>query len=190
MGRLRRIVAGVGVGLAAVMLVAEVASADTLSDEASFVSRLNDLRTSKGLAPLAVDGQLAHVARDWSARMAGAGAISHNPSLAQQAPANWVRIGENVGTGGEVQAIHDAFVASRTHYANMVDGNFTEVGVGVVRAADGTIFVTVDFMKPGTPAPVATASAPPPPAKAPAVKVCRKTRSGKTVCRAARVRRR
>ncbi|HVE45398.1 MAG TPA: CAP domain-containing protein [Acidimicrobiales bacterium] len=169
------------------------AAADTGSDEMAFVQKLNELRAAHGLSALGTKGELFEVARRWSGRMAAAGGISHNPDLAGQAPANWARLGENVGIGPSVQALHEAFIASPLHFKNMIDPNFDWVGVGVVNGPPGIIYVTVNFMRTHAPAaqivqaagPVAQAVA------APAVgtrKVCTKSRKGKVTCRTVKVR--
>jgi uncharacterized protein YkwD len=175
MKRLWNVLIALGVGLTAVMLVAEPASADALSDEAGFVGKLNELRTSKGLAPVSVRDDLTTLARSWAGQMTAAGAISHNPALTTQAPADWTRVGENVGLGGDVQSLHDAFVASPAHYANMV-GDYQFVGVGVVWSGS-TMFVAVEFMTGGhaVAQSVTTAGT-----------KCTKNRRGKTVCRKVR----
>ena len=151
--------------LATVMTVVPAAHADAGSDEARFLSLTNSLRASKGVGPLAVDGGLVSVARSWSGKMAAAGSISHNPSLASQVPSGWKKLGENVGQGGNVDSLQQAFVNSASHYHNLVDGAFNLVGIGVVYGSGGLIFVTVDFMQRDG-GPVAT----PPPAPAPAKK--------------------
>jgi hypothetical protein len=136
-----------------------VAHAGTDADEARFLSLTNSLRASKGVGPLSVDGRLVSIARAWSAQMAAAGSISHNPSLASQAPGGWRKLGENVGQGGNVDALQQAFINSSGHYHNLVDPAFNTVGIGVVYGARGLIFVTVDFMQ----APGGAAAAPPAP---------------------------
>ena len=180
-----------GAGLASVMaltVVPEPALADTGSDEAGFVARLNGLRASRGLRPLGVDGNLANMARGWSSQMASRGGISHNPNMASQAPGNWARLGENVGMGPNVDSLHNAFVASPSHYANMVNGYYDSVGVGVVQSG-GTMFVTFNFMA-AAGAPQAAATAPRPWAAAPVATrtTCRKARRGRVVCKRVRVR--
>jgi hypothetical protein len=132
---------------ATVMAVVPAAHADTASDEARFLSLTNSLRASKGVRPLAVDGGLVSVARSWSGKMAAAGSISHNPSLASQVPSGWKKLGENVGQGGNVDSLQQAFVNSPSHYHNLVDPAFNLVGIGVVYGSGGLIFVTVDFMQ-------------------------------------------
>jgi hypothetical protein len=119
---------------------------DTRAMENEFVSRINDLRASQGLAVLASDnGQLRDVAVAWSGSMANAGSISHRPNLADVAPSNWTRLGENVGVGHGVESLHNAFVASPGHYRNLVDPAFKTIAVGIV-VRDGRIFVTENFM--------------------------------------------
>ena len=51
------------------------AQADTVSDEASFVAKINDLRVSKGLSTLQVNDNLVAKARSWAAGMAAAGRV-------------------------------------------------------------------------------------------------------------------
>ena len=133
--RVRAMTTLVATGLAMVMAV-PTARADTGSDEARFLSLTNSLRSSKGLAPLAVDGTLVSVARSWS--------------LSSQLPSGWRKAGENVGKGGSVDALQQAFQNSPAHYQNLVDPAFNYVGVGVVYGAGGMIYVTVDFMQRGT----------------------------------------
>jgi uncharacterized protein YkwD len=174
----RRILGIAILGLTVVSLLAsESASADTGGDETDFVARINGLRTAHGLAPLAVTGPLADVARAWSASMAGAGAISHNAALSAQAPSTWRRLGENVGEGTDTASLFDAFVNSPVHFANMVDPAFNALGVGVVRDAGGQLFVTMDFMTAGT-----AAAAPAPVLVRRVVKVCTRNRRGRPVC--------
>ncbi|HUP69769.1 MAG TPA: CAP domain-containing protein [Acidimicrobiales bacterium] len=173
------------------------AAADTGSDEMAFVQKLNELRASRGLPALGTKGELFDLARAWSGRMAAAGGISHNPDLAAQAPSNWARLGENVGIGGNVQALHDAFVASPLHFKNMIDPDFDWVGVGVVSGPPGVIFVTVTFMRTHpAPAQIVQAVAPAAPAanaavaKATTKRVCTKSRKTKKVtCRTVKARR-
>ena len=125
--------------------LAGTASADTGSDEASFVVRINELRASKGLSSLSVDGGLTQIARGWSQEMANAGSIWHNPDFKNLVTANWARLGENVGMGPEIGALFNAFVNSPGHYANLVDPSFTHIGVGVVYGGR-QIFTSHQFM--------------------------------------------
>jgi hypothetical protein len=146
-----------------VLLSAGPASAEPAANESQFLVLLNQLRAEKGLGPLAPDAQLQTIARQWSAKMAQDGALSHNPNLPNQVT-DWRMIGENVGVGSNALQIHNAFVASPHHYENMVEPVFNFVGIGVVET--GTqIWVTVDFKQSKT-----TVAPPPAPKPAPAPK--------------------
>ena len=140
-------------GLAAALVVAGTLAvlsppAGAVNDpgaEGDFVARTNSLRASKGLPGLTVNGTLAAKARNWAEHMAAVGAISHS-NLADGAPAEWQRLGENVGRGPSVDSIHSALVASPDHYANLTDPGFQTIGVGVVNA-NGTYYVAEVFME-------------------------------------------
>jgi hypothetical protein len=137
-------------------------AADTGSMESDFVARINAVRASKGAGPLRVDGELTTIARRWAGKMASAGAISHNPNFANEVTANWVKLGENVGTGPDVASVHNAFVASSHHYANMIDPAFTRIGVGVVMGANGALYTSHQFMRLASDNASTTAAAPAP----------------------------
>ncbi|HEX2850031.1 MAG TPA: CAP domain-containing protein [Acidimicrobiales bacterium] len=149
---------------------------DPATAEARFVQKINDLRAGKGLRPLEVHPELVTVARAWAAKMAAADRISHNPNLTTEVTADWQKLGENVGVGMTVDALHDAFVASPAHYRNLVDADFAYIGVGVVIGRDGAIFTAHEFMqlRPAArprvsgPAPAAAPAAAPAEAAAPA----------------------
>jgi len=146
------------------------AAPDPAAAEADFVGRINALRRSKGLGEVVVDGELVAFARRWAAKMAADDRISHNPNLRRDAPGDWEKLGENVGVGTTVERLHNAFVASPSHYRNLVDRDFTRIGVGVVIGRDGALFTAHEFMQPrGVPAgapvaatPVTTVPGPPP----------------------------
>jgi hypothetical protein len=129
--------------------------------EGCFTAKINGARGPD----LAVDGSLVSVARRHSQRMASSGTIFHNSNLPNEVPPGWQSLGENVGMGPSCDAIHNAFMNSASHRANILDPDFNFVGVGVVVAGDGTIFVTEVFMQKqaSQPAQNPPAPAPPPP---------------------------
>jgi hypothetical protein len=176
--------AALAVMLTAGLLAVGTADAGAASpaDEATFVSKINALRTSKGLAALTPDAALAATACTWNDQMIAAGTISHDPNLAAaiaSVSSKWRKGGENVGMGGTVDSLFDAFVASPGHYANLVDPEYTRVGVCVGRDPNGKLFTTHRFMAvagdgaaPPPPPPPPTTAAPvplqaPPPTAAP-----------------------
>ncbi|HVL07532.1 MAG TPA: CAP domain-containing protein [Acidimicrobiales bacterium] len=132
-------------------------------DASRLLALTNQVRAAKGLPALTIDSQLTSVAQAWAVELAGRGVISHNPSVRSQVT-GWKVLGENVGVGGTVDAVHAGFVASPTHYANLVDSAYTKVGYGIVRP-DARILVVEVFMLPASApaaAPVRVAAAPAP----------------------------
>ena len=145
------------VSLDLVFAPAASAQTDPATAEAEFVADINALRASKGLRQLAVHPELLALGRSWAGQMAKADQISHNPNLSSAVKADWQKLGENVGVGMTVAKLHQAFIDSPTHYKNLVDPDWTHLGVGVVLGRDGAIFTSHQFME----LRVSTPSAPP-----------------------------
>ena len=151
------------------LLVAGTASASP-SDESAFIDGVNQARAEVGLAPLQFDVQLTELARGWSQQMqsgtCGEGSfICHASPISAGVTHSWAKLGENVGTGPDVQSVMAAFIASPGHYANIIDPEFTHIGVGVVW--DGPrLYTTHRFMKlqgsDPAPTPTTTTTAAPP----------------------------
>ena len=57
-------------------------------------------------------------------------------------------MGENVGIGPNVGAIHQAFLASPEHYRNLADPVFTHVGIGVFVDGAGRTWTAHEFGRP------------------------------------------
>jgi uncharacterized protein YkwD len=132
---------------AVTVAVAPTAFASSYTFESEFIAKMNAARQSAGLAPYAVASDLTSVARSHSAHMASSGSLYHNPSLTSDV-SNWQAVGENVGEGPNVDDIHTAFMNSPEHRANILDHDFTQVGVGVSVDKNGIIWVTEDFRQP------------------------------------------
>ena len=171
MRRMFRVASVVALGLTSLLVAHPVAAeplpvAPNTSDsvatgpeiESDFVARTNALRAERGLEHLVIDANLTAKARAWAETMSGQGRIWHS-SLADGVTSDWYRLGENVGTGSTVEAIHDALVASPSHLANLLDPGFRFVGVGAVNI-EGTIYVSEVFMEQASqPAPSTSAPA-------------------------------
>jgi uncharacterized protein YkwD len=135
--------------LAAVLtgtLTATPAGATTAED--SLTARLNGARSDQGLPSLATRSDLVAVARAQATRMADSGTLYHNPNLTTDVT-NWRWVGENVGYGPDVQTVHVAFMNSDGHRANILDTDYTQVGVGVVERGD-RVWVAEVFRRPQT----------------------------------------
>jgi uncharacterized protein YkwD len=111
-----------------------------------FAERINDARRGRGLPRFRVRADLAQVARAQARRMAERNRLYHNPNLTREV-SNWRWVGENVGYGPGPAVLHRAFMNSAPHRANILDGDFTQVGVGAV-VRDGRLWVAEVFRQP------------------------------------------
>lgn len=160
LGKARWLSLLVVVALATIGLGA-AAGADSGSEQ-SFLSAINSTRSSSGLGSLTMDGGLQSHARRHTADMISKGDLFHSSSgaLESAAGSGWSKLGENVGRGGSVSSLHQAFLDSSSHRANIL-GDYTHAGVGT-DTSDGVLYVTVVFMKKGetTPETTTTTEAP------------------------------
>lgn len=122
------------------------AAASTGSAEAGFVAGINAARADVGRPSYGVSNELTLVARRWAQNMAASNGLRHNPNLAGQVT-GWRYVGENVGVGSDVSGLHRAFMNSPGHKANIVDNDFTQLGVGVAYGG-GRLWVAEVFRKP------------------------------------------
>ena len=126
--------------------------------EAEFLSKINATRAANGLSALQLDGALRSHARSHSEDMADAGQIYHSSQaeLSSAAGPGWSGIAENVGRGPSPTSLHNAFMASPGHKANIL-GDYNYVGIGT-DTRGGSLYVTVVFVGRGD-----SADADPPP---------------------------
>jgi len=165
--------------LTSTVLVAGLAIPAHAGPEGTLISRINSSRSAAGKAPLQTYWDLTDDARAHAAAMRNKGSIFHSSNLASVTGV-WEKLGENVGVGVDANSLHDGFMASSSHRANIL-GDYNYVGVGVKTDDAGLMWVTVIFMKaaPGlndggsttttTVAPTTTTTPPPadPPPSAP-----------------------
>jgi uncharacterized protein YkwD len=142
--------------LATVVLAGGIASAVPASASTGIDSeryafcKMNEERRARGLAPLAWDGAIADTSRSWSRHMASVDRLYHDPNLgstlfALVPGANLAA--ENVGvTGGTDEGLHDAFMRSDGHRANILRASANRVGVGATRDARGRLWITHRFV--------------------------------------------
>lgn len=115
------------------------------SAEDTNVQSVNAVRAAAGVAPLARSAELDAKAAAHAQAMAQKGTIYHSANLASGVSAGWRGIGENVAVAGSAAEAQAALERSPGHYANMVNGSYTEMGVGIV-ASNGRVFVAQVFV--------------------------------------------
>ena len=122
--------------------------------EKEVVTLVNQERAKQGLAPLKENWELSRVARYKSGDMADNNYFSHT-SPTYGSPFNMMKnfgikymaAGENIAMGQPTAAsVMNAWMNSPGHKANILGKNFTEIGVGVARNNNGTIYWTQQFI--------------------------------------------
>jgi uncharacterized protein YkwD len=154
----------------------------------AIVTLVNQQRAAAGIAPLSVNPVLTFAAQLHSNQMAQQStvqgipeAMAHTlmgvalPSLTSRvvyAGYEYIAVGENIAYGfAGPNEVMNGWMNSSGHRANLLDPNYTEIGVGVRLNPNGTPYYTQVFGRPITPSattPPATATPPaattPPPA--------------------------
>jgi uncharacterized protein YkwD len=126
---------------------------------------VNQQRAARGLQPLARVGALDRCAQDYAVRMAREGFFAHTApdgstpddriaATGYQAQ-GW---GENIAAGQQsADAVMQAWMNSPGHAANILNANFTQIGIGVAAGGNYGIQWVQNFGRPFTSAPPSTA---------------------------------
>ena len=121
----------------------------TNEDRTAVIDRINISRGQSGLPTLAENTQLDVKADAWASRLRDECSLYHS-NLADGAPEEWRKLGENVGRGGSFDQIHTAYLNSPGHRANILDPSYNQVGAGAVWGnCNGyrTLFTVQVFMR-------------------------------------------
>jgi hypothetical protein len=113
--------------------------------EKGFAQKINAARVAAGQGKLSIDPELSRVAREQTKTMVNKNLLHHTPESAlRRRVLNWSSLGENVGVGATVDSLHQAFMDSPAHRANILHSPFRHSGIGVT-VAGGRMWVTVLF---------------------------------------------
>ncbi len=111
----------------------------------------NHERAAKGLAPLKWSATLAEAAHLHAQLMAAKSTLSHQlpgePGMADrasQAGARFSSLAENVAEGPSAESIHQQWMKSPPHRANLLDPQLDSVGIAVAER-DGILYAVEDF---------------------------------------------
>lgn len=122
-------------------------------DQRHALKLINNDRKEKGLAPLQFNPHLAKLAENYAKDMIKRDFFSHvNPE--GQSPFERMKeqkivfnyAGENLAFNESVYAAQQAFMHSPEHKANILNINYTQVGIGIVEASRGRVFVVQEFI--------------------------------------------
>jgi uncharacterized protein YkwD/uncharacterized membrane protein required for colicin V production len=121
----------------------EDATSDPATEE-EMLELVNRERTSRGLVPLEMDGELRLLARAHADDMFRRGYFAHDTpegtdpfDRMRDANIRFGLAGENLALAPTVQIAHEGLMNSPGHRANILNGGFRKVGIGVL---DGGIY--------------------------------------------------
>lgn len=130
--------------LAALLFI--VSPGNASASVSTMLNSVNASRAAAGLRPYSYHSDLASVAQRWAQHMAATGILEHNPNLTSQVT-GWRYVGENVGYGPDDTAVEAAFMASPHHRSNILDHDFTQIGIGEAYAG-GRVWISQVFREP------------------------------------------
>lgn len=131
---------------AAVGLVAVLVLTACTEQQVELIERINATRAEHGLPELMPHPSAMAKAQAWAETMAADENLRHS-TLSDGITGEWQVIGENVGYSGDIATVHQAFMDSPGHRANILDDRFNWVGTGYAEGDDGRIWVTQVFVK-------------------------------------------
>ncbi len=123
--------------------------------ERDLLAVINQERASHGLPAVSPSSGLTGLARTHSAEMARLNLLTHASAMGKtltdrltDAGVLFSANGENVAQSwsAAAEAIHQSFMNSPGHRANVLNRDFDEVGIGIVRGRSNVYFVTEDFI--------------------------------------------
>ncbi|MHC6179958.1 CAP domain-containing protein [Clostridium sp. JNZ X4-2] len=132
--------------------------ASTISTEANEVIKLVNVERSKnGLTPLKANAELSKVATAKAQDMIDKNYFSHTSptygspfDMMKKFGISYTAAGENIAYGQKTPAeVMNAWMNSSGHRANILNSNFTEIGVGVAKDKNGTPYWVQMFINPG-----------------------------------------
>ncbi len=136
--------------LLTILLVAPHLRALTVAEQYLYAAA-NQARASQGLPPLRLDPVLTEASRQHAREMAEHAAISHQfndeADLAERgasAGAHFSLISENVAEAPSSITIHDLWMNSPHHRANLLDPKVDSVGIAIV-SRDNQLYAVEDF---------------------------------------------
>lgn len=121
-------------------------SAGCTPEQIELQQLVNREREDAGLSTLLPSPHATAKAQTWAETLAAGETLRHS-SLADGMPAGFRKIGENVGRGPDIGRIHEAFMRSDGHRANVLDPEYNWLGTGYARSDSGVVYVAVVFAR-------------------------------------------
>ncbi len=133
------------------------ANSDSLTgQEQEMLNLINEARAQNNVPALKLDMELTNVARIKSQDMIDNNYFSHNSptygspfDMMRDFGIEYVKAGENIAGNRSVQNAHDSLMNSPGHRKNILDPEFTHIGIGIKEGSQyGNIFTQMFISKP------------------------------------------
>ncbi|MCO8126463.1 CAP domain-containing protein [Acidimicrobiia bacterium EGI L10123] len=144
--RRRRRPKRLALALAAPLLVLGLAACDPTPPQESVRAHVNESRRAAGVHAVGDDLVVRLKAQAWADRLAANGSLSHSTLSSGLDGVPWVAVAENVGRGSSIRSVHDGYMGSSRHRANILDRRWDRMGAGHAVAADGTVYTVQVFV--------------------------------------------
>lgn len=125
----------------------------TAQEENAFIL-LNQDRIANGLSPLTLDPALCAIARAKSRDMNDKNYFSHTSptygtasQMLRQFGYAFTSVGENIAHHATIEKSQAAFMSSTGHRRNILGSQWSKVGIGVWKDAQGFVYVTQLFVR-------------------------------------------
>ena len=132
-----------------------LASGSPVSKQQQLYNLVNQEREGLGLSPLRLDSELSKVALGHSRDMAENDFFSHESARSGgigerlgKAEITFAKAAENIALAPTIPDINRILFDSPPHRANLLEPDFTEIGIGVAEGEDGSLIVTQVFRRP------------------------------------------
>lgn len=130
----------------------ELLTAPITAQEQQMVNLVNQERTSQGLKALAVDTRLVKVARMKSMDMIKNNYFGHQSpvygspfDLLKSQGVTYRTAGENLAGNSSVTSAHTGLMNSSGHRANILNANFTKIGIGIIKGGPYGLMISQEF---------------------------------------------
>ncbi len=113
-----------------VLLMGSTLTACQSSEQVRVAQLVNQTRAQSGRSYLRDNLQLDQKAQAWAEYLAGQNTLQHS-NLPSGITYQWRSLAENVGYGGSIEQVHQAYLNSPGHRANILDPRWNYMGTGV-----------------------------------------------------------
>lgn len=113
-----------------VLLMGTTLTSCRSSEQARVAELVNQTRAQYGRSALRDNLQLDEKAQAWAEHLARNNTLAHS-NLPSGISYQWRSLAENVGYGGSIEQVHQAYLNSAGHRANILDPRWNYMGTGV-----------------------------------------------------------